>query len=79
MKPHMELKEWCTLEDEECEWNDCEGCPNNTPTLTKHEENLLECEFVHEIVIDDILPAMKNQSNTIASDLLKSLGDLCIL
>ena len=65
-RPHMELIEWCTLVDEECEWDDCEGCPNNIRTLTQHEENLQECEFVREIVINNILPVMVNKSNTIA-------------
>ena len=65
-RPHMELKEWCTLEDEECECDDCEGCQNNTPMLTQHEENLQECEFVHEIKVDNILSVIVNRSNTIA-------------
>ena len=66
MKPYMELKEWCTLVNEECEWDDCKGCPNNIPKLTQHEENLQECEFVREITINHILPAIVNRSNVIA-------------
>ena len=65
-KPYMKLIEWCVLEDEKCEWDDCEGCQYNTPTLTQHEENLQECEFVREITINHILSAMVNRSNCIA-------------
>jgi hypothetical protein len=65
-QPYMEFRPWCTLVNEECEWSNCEGCPNNTPKLTPHEENLQECEFVQELIIDHILPAMINRGNTIA-------------
>lgn len=65
-RQHMELREWCTLVDEECDCNDCEGCLNNTPKLTQHEENLQECEFVNAIILNNILPAMVNRSNYIA-------------
>lgn len=65
-RPHMELREWCTLVNEECEWNHCEGCPNNVPRLTKQEEDALECEFVRELNIAKILPSMVNRGNTLA-------------
>ena len=71
-RQYMELKEWCTLADDECEWNDCEGCPNNVPRLTKQEENALECEFVSELKIAKILPSMVNRGNTLAK---ASIGD----
>ena len=40
----MELREWCTLVNEECEHDNCDGCPNNIPKMTKHEENVQMCE-----------------------------------
>ena len=71
-RPHMELREWCTLIGDECNWNHCEGCPNNVPRLTKQEENLLECEFVSKLKITKILPSMVNRANTLAK---ASIGD----
>lgn len=46
IKKYMELWEWCTLVNEKCEHDNCDGCPNNIPKMTKHEENLQMCEFV---------------------------------
>ena len=65
-KPHVELREWCTLVGEECEWDNCDGCPNNMPTLTQHEENLKDCEFHKLHMIDGSIPCTINRSNTIA-------------
>lgn len=64
-KPYAEDIEWCTIVNEECEWNNCDGCPNNISKLTKYEENVKECEFVHKTIIDKILPATVNGSNTL--------------
>ena len=66
-QPYMELREWCTLVNEECEWSNCEGCPNNTPKLTKHEKNLQECEFVVKLKISNMLSTMMNRANTLAT------------
>lgn len=65
-KPHVELKEWCTLVGEECEWNTCDGCPNNMPTLTQHEENLKDCEFYKLHMVGGFIQCTINRSNTIA-------------
>ena len=64
-RPYMELREWCTLVNKECEWSNCEGCSNNTPKLTKHEENLQECEFVNELTISNTLLTVVNRANTL--------------
>ena len=58
-KPHVELREWCTLVNEECEWDNCDGCPNNMPTLT-------HCEFYKLHMIDGSIACTINRSNTIA-------------
>ena len=70
--PHMELRRWCTLIGDECNWNHCEGCPNNVPRLTKQEEDALECEFVSKLKIAKMLPSMVNRGNTLAK---ASIGD----
>lgn len=59
--------EWCLIIDEQCEYDDCNDCPNNQPTSTEHEDNLLECEFMPEtIMVDKLVPCKVNRSNVLA-------------
>ena len=52
-RPHAKDVEWCTLVNEECEWDNCDGCINNPPILTKNEENLKYCEFTDTIYLKE--------------------------
>lgn len=69
MKQYVEKIDWCIFIQGRCEYkecNNCDDCPHTQPTLTKHEDNLLECTFEKLNMVDEFVPCTANNSNTMA-------------